>query len=225
MAMSDVTRSFAAPSLKNSQFEAYVVNVDDPDKRQRVRFRVPVLHEGIPDAKLPFANQQMSGMANAGSGVGTVSVPDRYAKITVTFPQDDAHNPQYHASPTSDDVNKDNELLNEDYPNTMGFTDSYGNRFSTNKATGDYTIAHKSGAIIHIDGSGNVTIASAGDLNIGAKGNINMAAKGRMRLSASGDVSIDGSMVLLNGGNAADVAIPGKRSTPKIKDQSGRTDL
>jgi len=225
MAMSDPTRDFDRPTLKNQQFEGYVVVTDDPDLRQRVRIRIPVLHRGIPDDKLPWANQQSGGMANAGSGVGTVNVPDRYAKVTINFADDDPHDPQYSFSPTSDDVNKDNELLKEDYPNTYGQIDSFGNRISTNKATGDITIAHKSGTTVHIDGSGNVSIVSAGDLNLGAKGNINIAARGRMNLSAQGDILADGANVLFNSSSPDSPTIPGQRPTPQISDQSGKTDL
>lgn len=225
MAFTDPTRDIDPPTLKNKQFEGYVVFVDDPDQRQRIRVRVPVIYRGIPDNKLPLANSQMGGMSNAGSGVGQVQVPDLYSKVTVTFPTDDPHYPQYSASPTSDDVNKDNELLQEDYPNSYGTIDSFGNRISTNKATGDMTIAHQSGATIHIDGSGNVSILGAGDVNIGSKGNMNLAAKGRLKLSAGGDISLDGANVLLNSGSADTPNIPGARTKPQIKNQAGRIDL
>lgn len=225
MAMSDPTRDFREPSLKNAQFEGYAIVTDDPDKRQRVRVRIPVLHRDISDDKLPWANSQGGGMSNAGAGVGTVMVPDRFSKVTVTFPEDDPHNPQYSFSPASDDVNKDNELLGEDYPNSYGQIDSHGNRVSVNKATGDMTIAHKSGAIIHIDGSGNVAIGGAADVNIGAKNNINIAAGGRINLSASGDVNLNGANIQLNSGGGSSPNIPGSRPTPQIQDQSGKTDL
>lgn len=225
MAMSDPTRDFQSPDLAKGQYEGYVISTEDKDKRQRVRIRIPLLHRGIPDDKLPYANIQSGGQANAGAGVGTVNVPERFSKVIVTFPKDDPHTPQYAFSPASDDVNKDNALLQEDYPNVYGHVDAYGNRFSTNRATGDITISHRSGATVLIDGNGNVSIASAGDLYLAAKGNIAMSAGGRMKLSASGDISLDGANVLLNSGSADAPVIPGSRQPPQIKDQSGQTDL
>lgn len=225
MAMSDVSRDFGAPSLANQQFEGYVISTADDQKRQRVRIRIPVLHRGIPDEDLPYANALNNGPANAGAGVGQVMVPDQYAKVVISFPTDDPHFPQYSASPTSDDVNKDNELLGEDYPNTYGHTDSYGNRISVNRATGDMTFAHHSGAILHIDGGGNITLAAAGDLNLAAKNNINISAGGRVKVSGGGDILLDGSNVMLNSGSATPPVIPGQRTTPVITNQSGKTNL
>lgn len=225
MAMADVTRDFQRPNMANSQFEGYVINVDDPDKRQRVRVRVPVLHRGIPDDKLPWANVMSAGQANAGAGVGTVNVPEKNAKVIINFAEDDPHNPQYAFSPASDDVNKDNALNEEDYPNTYGSVDSYGNRFSTNRATGDITISHRSGATVHIDGNGNVSVAAAGDLYLAAKNNIAISAGGKMKLSAGGDITLDGANVLFNSGSADSPNIPGARQPPQIPDHSGQTDL
>lgn len=226
MAMTDVTRAYSAPDLSKGQFEGYVISTEDPDKRQRVRIRIPQLHRGIPDNKLPLANIQSLGQANAGAGVGSVNVPERYSKVIVTYPTDDPHTPQYSASPASDDVNKDNALVtDDDYPNIYGHVDSYGNRFSTNRATGDITISHRSGATVLIDGAGNISIAGAGDLYLAAKNNIAISAGGKIKLSAGGDISLDGANVLLNGGSADSPNIPGARQPPQIPDQSGKTNL
>lgn len=225
MTMADPTRDVRPPTLRNSTYEGYAIEVNDDKMRQRVRIRIPVLHRDIPDNKLPWANPQFSGTANAGSGVGQVNVPAKFSKLIVTFPDDDPHTPQYSASPTSDDVNKDNELLKNDYPNTYGSVDSYGNRVSTNRATGEMTIAHRSGTTVYIDGSGNVTIASAGDLSIASKNNISINAGGRMNLSAQGDIVMNGANVHFNEGSATPPNIPGARPTPNIPDMSGKTNL
>lgn len=221
------SQDITPPDLSKGNFEGYVINVNDSDKRQRVRIRIPVLHRDIPDEYLPWANIQQTGVSNAGSGVGTVNVPDRYAKIMVTYPDGDAHNPQYGPSPTSDDVNKDNELNEDDadYPNSYGHVDSFGNRFSTNRATGDITIAHYSGTTVHIDGSGNISIAGAADLYIACKNNMSFAAGGRIKMSAAGDISFAGANVHLNSDSPDAPIIPGKRSKPSIPDQSNKTSL
>jgi len=228
MAMSDVSRDFKRPSLDKTTFEGYVVDTNDPDKRQRVRVRIPVLHRGIPDDKLPWANIQSGATANAGGGVGTVHVPEKYSKVNINFLEDDPHNPQYSSSPASDDVNKENELLQEDYPDTYGSVDSYGNRVSVNRATGDYAILlHKSGTTITVDGAGNVNITSPTTINMVSGGDIRINAGGELRLHArGGDVNVAGSPNIQLNTNGPDSAmLPGSRSTPVIKDQSGKTEM
>lgn len=225
MSAIDPTRDTERRSLKGAALPGYVVDVNDPEKRQRVRIRVPLLHRGIPDNKLPWVNQQGMGQANAGGGVGTAAVPDKYAKVMYKLLEDDPHAPQYGPSLASDEVNKDNELLKEDYPNTVGHTDSYGNRWSVNKATGDVTMVHKSGATITIDGGGNVNIGSPGDINIGAKGNLNLGAAGVVKISAGSTCDIAGSTIELNTNGASSVNVPGARSKPSIPDRSNKTTL
>lgn len=226
MGLLDPSRDIKRPSLANTEIEGYVVDVDDPEKRQRVRVRIPVLHRDIPDDKLPWSNQRGMNQANAGAGVGAAAVPDKNAKVMVRFMNDDPHDPQYGPSPTSDEVNKDNELLNEDYPNTIGNVDSYGNRWSTNKATGDVTFVHKSGASHTYDGAGNISMSSPGDIHINAKGSLILAAEGSTTLSSKSVTNIAGSSsVEINSGAASNVTVPGARQTPQIPDRSGQTSL
>lgn len=225
MTLIDTSRDIRPQNLKGATLVGYVVDVNDPEKRQRVRVRVPVLHRGIPDSKLPWANQQGTGQANAGGGVGTAAVPDKYASVAFNLLEDDPHNPHYSATSATDDVNKDNELLQEDYPNTVGHVDSHGNRWSTNKATGDVTMVHKTGATITIDGSGNISIGSPGDVNIGAKGNLNLGAQGKINIHAAGTCDVVGSTIELNTGSGNAVNVPGARQTPQIPNRGNKETL
>lgn len=225
MSFLDLSRDVTKPSMENSSYEAWVTDVDDPEKRQRVRVRIPVLHRDIPDDKLPWSHIQSSGVAQAGAGVGSVNVPDKFAKVEVSFEEDDPHNPRYQTSATSDDVHKDNELLQEDYPNTTGHVDSHGNRWSVNKATGDINFTHKSGAVIHVDGAGNVSIGGAGNVNIGATGDINVSAGGGLNLHAQGDVNIAGSFIDLNSNGPSSPNIPGSRTKPVIESKANQTSM
>jgi hypothetical protein len=224
MGLLDPTRDFERVNLRHSEYEGYVVDVNDPKKRQRVRIRVPMLHRGIPDNKLPWVNQR-SAQANAGGGVGAAAVPDKGAKVIYKHLENDPHAPQYGQSVTSDDVNKDNELLNEDYPNTVGHVDSHGNRWSTNKSTGDVTMVHKSGATISIDGGGNISIGSAGDLSLAAKGTVTIGGQGGVKINSGGAIDIAGSTIGLNDGAAGSINIPSARSSPTIPDRTNKTTL
>lgn len=226
MGLLDPSRDLSRPTLAGAEIEGYVVDVDDPEKRQRVRVRLPVMHRDIPDDKIPWSNKRGNGLSNAGAGVGSVDVPDKFAKVMVRFLTDDPHDPQYGPSPTSDEVHKDNELLKEDYPNTFGNTDSYGNRWSTNKATGDVNFTHKSGSTMSYDGGGNVSVAAAADMNFAAKGNITIAAQGNLNLSSKAVVNVAGdSSIELNTSGSTTPNVPGERSSPQIPDRSNQTSL
>ena len=223
MAMSDFSQ-VKKPTLQGSEYEGHVISNKDPDKRQRVQIRIPILHRGIPDDKLPWSNTKAGGgTSNAGSGVGSVQVPDNFAKVRINFVDDDPHNPQYSTSPTSDDVNKDNELLQEDYPSTQGNADSFGNRWSVNRATGDVNFTHKTGTSIHVDGAGNVSIGSPTSVVIGAASDISVIAGGVLKLHGAGGVDIAGPRIDLNTNAADSPTVGGARPQPQITSQAGKT--
>jgi hypothetical protein len=225
MSFIDPSRDIQKPTLDQANYEGFVIDNNDPEKRQRVRVRIPVLHRDIPDDKLPWSHINSSSMANAGSGVGSVNVADKYSKVNVVFHEDDPHNPRYGSSPTTDDVHKDNELLQSDYPNSYGHVDSHGNKWTTNKATGDVSFVHKSGATIVVDGGGNVTIGGAGNVNIASKGNLNLAAAGNLNLHAGGMVDIAGGRIDLNTNGASSPVVPGSRTRPSIASKANQTQM
>lgn len=203
-----------SPKFAKQDLVGYVVENNDPDKRQRVKIRVAQLHRNVPDEDLPWAIPDASqSRANAGAGAGSVNVPVKGAKVYVRFEDNDPHNPRYSGSPTTDDVNKDNELLKENYPHSRGTIDDGGNRHNTNveNETHDYT--HKSGTTVFIDANGNASISSAGNIILSAQGSITIVAKG--------EVNITGSKINLNEGSdsAGDVTA---RQRPKIQDPSGK---
>lgn len=225
MSFMNLTTDLREPNLKSGNYEGWVIDNNDPKKRQRSRVRIPVLHRDIPDDKLPWSHIKSSGMSQAGAGVGGVNVPDKYAKIDISFDEDDPHNPRYSTSPTSDDVHKDNELLTMDYPNTYGQQDSHGNLTLVNKATGDITTIHKSGSVTNIDGSGNVSVSSVANANVAAAGDISVAAGGNLNLSAGGAVNISGAEIHLNSAAGAAPVIGAARTKPVIESKAGKTSM
>lgn len=214
--LDDLNRS----KLQGNFFVGFVVNnVDEDDKkqRQRVRIRIPQLHRNVPDDKLPWAiPDNTQGVGNAqiesGSQVGSVNIPQIGAKIYVRIDDNDPHNPRYSGSPSTDDVSKGNELLDEQYPHTRGTIDAANNRRSVNVEKQTQQETHSSGTTVHIDANGNYSLTVAGDLNIGVQGTINMVAKG--------NVNIQGQNVNINeGGQTPGPVTP--RSRPQPKDVSG----
>lgn len=214
------------PDLKVQQYTALVVDNNDPEKRERVRIRIPQIHRNVPDDKLPWSMPMREGQAQAGSGVGAVRVPPAGSQLFVKYDADDPHNMYYGGSPTVDTVHEENELLDEDYPDTYGDVDQAGNKWSINTRQNTITFQHVSGTVVHIDGSGNVNIVSKKDINLGAKGDINIIAEGTIRSHAKGLNSIKGNPVLINGSNSGStVGDPGQRTRPTIASPAGQTQL
>lgn len=227
MALMDVIHDLKQSNLTKPDYTGFVVDNNDPDKRQRYRVRVPQLHRDIPDEELPWVMpQNNSNQPNAGAGVGGVFVPPKGAKMNWSLTNNDPHNPMVNGSVTTDDVNKDNELLNEDYPGTYGAVDHAGNKEAVNTEKNTKTQTHKTGTTQHTAGNGDHSVFAAGDLYLSAKGKIVMAADGGIQIHAKGALDLKGSTISLNGGGAAaNVAPVGPRTRPTILSVAGKTDM
>lgn len=215
----DITK----PRFSHQDLVGFVVDNNDPEKRQRVRIRIPQLHRNVPDNKLPWCLPDASqSRANAGGGAGSVNVPVNGAKLFVRFEENDPHNPRYSGSPASDDVNKDNELLQENYPHTRGTIDDAGNREATNSENETYDYVHKSGTTIHIDANGAISMTVADNQAIGISGNWNQDVAGRIEIKSSAKIIMRAPDFDFDQGSASPSS-PNARSRPQIADQSGNT--
>lgn len=224
MGLSNPHRDMPRPNLAKSEMYGYVVDDNDPKKRQRVKVRIPQLHRGIPDEDLPWCMPHGEGHAQAGSGVGSVNVPTKGSLLRVAFGEDDPHNPKYGGSPTVDEVHKDNELLNEDYPATHGSIDSAGNKISINKQRNEILWQHKSGAFVFVDGSGNISISSKGNIHLNGPSGINVVTGGQINLHGAGGTDVKGGDIKLNNsGSAQSASSPTSRPSPSIPNRGGNT--
>ncbi len=220
--LSDPLKDLSKPKINNPFYVAFVVNnVDDDDKRgrQRVRVRIPQKHRGVPDDHLPWAipdNTQNYSNASveSGSQVGSINIPPIGSKLWVRLDDNDPHNPRYGGSPSSDDVNKDNEFLKEKYPHTRGNVDAANNREAVNVEDMTKDSTHSSGTTIHIDANGTLSITTAGDFNVGVNGDCNIVAKGNMNLNAA-------KINLNESSKSPTKATP--RPRPQIKSPAGNT--
>lgn len=200
-----------------------VVDNADPEKRQRVRVRIPQLHRTLPDDKLPWAIPDASqSRANAGGGAGSVNVPVKGAKIYVRFEENDPHNPRYAGSPTTDDVNKDNELLNENYPHTRGSIDDAGNRISTNSENEVLDFVHKSGSTVHIDANGKISVTVANNHEIGVNGRYQLEISGEGVIRSSTKLTFEAPTYEFKFGAASPSPVS-QRTRPTISDPSNNT--
>lgn len=225
MAIGNPVEEFNRVRLNGNNFIGTVINVNDPDKRQRVKIRIPQLHRNVSDADLPWSRPSASsGGANAGSGVGSVRVPPKGAKLYINMEGNDPHNVHYGGSPTVDNAHKTNEILNEDYPHTYGEVDHAGNKTVTNTQKNTKTFVHKSGTTVHISADGSVNISTPKDVNVSAKGSMNVAADGKINIHSKDELSLKGSKIKFNGSDAAvDSTAITARTKPNIPDPSGNT--
>lgn len=177
-------------SLKYSDLVGWVVDVkpedDEKNKRQLVRIRVPLLHTGIPDDKLPWALARQHGQANAGSGTGKVRVPPKGSKVMVNYDNDDPHLMYWNDSPTTKDVTDNHEILNEDYPDTYGEVDQGGNLWKVNTKQNTAKFHHKTGATIEVLGDGSIVIAGAKNLTLSAQENVIISSGVQTLVSSKG---------------------------------------
>lgn len=224
MAIPDPSQELRRPNLTSTNFIGKVIDVNDPEKRQRVKLRIPQLHRGVPDNLLPWTRPSSSqGGANAGAGAGSVRVPPKGATLYGNLEGNDPHNIHYGGSPTIDSAHKDNEILNEDYPHTFGEVDHAGNKTVTNTQKNTKTYVHKSGTTIHISADGSVSISTPKDVNVSAKAGINVAADGNINIHAKGALNLKGAPILFNGAGAPnDASSITARTRPNIPDPAGK---
>lgn len=229
MALGNPVRDLKRPDLSKGMYRGYVVDNNDPDKRQRVKIRIPQLHRGIPDDQLPWTMPISRGQAHAGAGVGSVDVPPVGSLLEGMFEEDDPHNFRVSGSPPVDKVNKDNEILQEDYPHTSGHVDEAGNKFTTNKLRNEILIQHKSGASIFFDGAGNISLNAKGSVFIngpqgvsttaGEDGDLKFHTKKKMEFKAKKGIKLNGA------GDEMDSNAPASRQTPSIPSPRGQTNM
>lgn len=214
------------PDLGKGSFFGYVVDDNDPEKRQRVKLRIPQLHRGISDADLPWIMPSAQGQNHAGGGVGTVNVPTKGTLLELKFEEDDPHSGRYYGSPTIDEVHKDNEILKQDYPKTTGTVDETGAIETWNKQRKEYTRTWPSGTTMSVDGAGNISFTSAADINFSSKGKIRLASSGGVDLHSEKPIDVKGQVVGLNDPGATNQASNAPpRTVPTIASKKGQTNM
>jgi len=124
--------------LKNHEFIGIVEDTNDPDKKQRVRIRIPYLHgtkKEIPTDALPWAHPKRS---NNGF---SFSIPEVNKIVMVTFPSGNAYFPVYNdAVHLNINLQKKIESYNgDDYASFMAICYNYNTQiFVDNEALNMY---------------------------------------------------------------------------------------
>ncbi len=153
-------------NLKGVEFIAPVVDNNDPLRIQRVRVRIPILHNGVQDSQLPWvAPQDMNGVGHGG-GASSQFVPVVGSLVKVIFKNGNPHMPEYTAKVLV--PGNVSPVLAVNYPNRWGIVDPKGNQFWVDMQAGDAEFLHHSGTLVHINNDGSATLKFVGDITSSA---------------------------------------------------------
>lgn len=154
-------------------YEAHVVDNNDPRKLGRIRARIDLIFDGIPDDALPWAIprfQHADGAYNPGGDAldrsGTFMVPKVKHKVSLKFPDADPHRPVWGPYTVDEQVSLPETLKN--YPNRA-------------------VLKFDNGMYIIVDTTTNeVFFNNAGDLDVTILGDVNQYIVGNQQLIVTG---------------------------------------
>jgi hypothetical protein len=136
--------------LSNNEFIGIVEDNNDPDKKQRIKVRIPYLHgeiSNIPTEHLPWCHPKRDN-----NGL-TFQVPDKAKIVNVTFPSGNLYFPVYeNAQHLNINLQKKIETLNnEDYTTFISFCYNHNTQIFVDNQKG-LNLIHKFNSInIHKD--------------------------------------------------------------------------
>ncbi len=197
----DVRDLFLDKDLNESHSEMYVgkvVDNKDPDKIGRCKIRVfGVFGDEIPDRDLPWA---IPDFAFIGSKKGSFIVPPEDTIVRIYFDQGDIYLPVY----TRKVVDENNLPADkdEDYPDNMIFFETdEGDKLMINRKTGKLTFVHNSGNELTIEKNGNSenTHKSGSVVSMDATGNITIDSKLNVTIKHGALLVAEGSVVIPTG--------------------------
>ena len=140
---------------EKKKYVGIVIDDKDPKSLKRVRVRVPMVHDGIPDEHLPWAipdsGEQNNGATNT---TGTVDVPLTGSKVCLMFQSAKLSHPKYSAYHTDETTVIEECLFN--YPKRK-------------------VVRFKDGSILVVDVADNVVyFRAAGNVKAYVEGNVEL---------------------------------------------------
>ena len=107
-----------------NDFTGTIVGVNDPHQNNRAQVRIPFLHSGIPDEKLPwFQNGNIQGNVK---GETEIKIPVIGSTVKVAFENDDFYTGTfYDGYKATQDI--DTSFMNNQYGQFDGHKDQWGN--------------------------------------------------------------------------------------------------
>lgn len=211
------------PSTRlQGEFRGKVVDNSDPNQRARVRVEIEGLLKGSKE-KLPWIYSKAATTIGGSSQSGSLHVPEVGSYVTVIFPYGSIYQGFY----TGYSLNSTSNVseLTDDYPNTVGSTDTCGNTTRINKKQGTFeylfrgkdlpeTVSEDSESTVDLgpvkvkikmDKSGNVVIEATGDFNLTVSGKTTIKSTGDLDISSDGNtkLSAKGKVDIQSGGDTS----------------------
>lgn len=141
-------------------YRGIVVNNQDPEQIGRIQVNIPDFIEGTLQSdgtwNLPWIYQKAPAMLGGNGVSSSFAVPEVNSEVFVEFPYGDIYSGFYSYYWQSETTHQ--TFLNEDYPNSYGFSDSTGTQFKIDKAKLFLEFIHASGAYFYIDDQSNITL-------------------------------------------------------------------
>lgn len=171
-------------------FLAQVVENNDPDKRQRIKVRIPGLLDGTVEF-LPWVLPKHDTRFGTGTGsngpYGHQYVPPVGALVVVRFQEGELAYGLTDGMIPSVGI----DVLQTNYPNRYGLRDPGGNHFYVDTQSGDVEFRHKSGTTVHIQGDGAVSVTCVKDLTATVQQNLTATVQQNLNATVSGNTSVN----------------------------------
>lgn len=149
---------------------AEVASIDDPTKQGRIKVNCPAVFDDLEPQYQPWIYP-----IGYNAGVKLFNVPDVGSKVFLIFMGGDIYSGFYFGGFYTESQKK---VFDEDYPNTYGFQDDYGNYLTINKITKEVKFHHSTGTEIQISSTGAVKVKSDAYVTIDAP---DVATTGNLR--------------------------------------------
>jgi phage baseplate assembly protein gpV len=160
-----------------------IVDNNDPKQMGRLKCRVALIHDSVPDSDLPWCNPK-----NQSAGKGSTDIPSIGEDVFIEFPDGDYHEPMYAGNVQT--AHNLNSSFRTNYPNRKGYASEHGFIFYRDESNGDVHFEAPAGLTIDINGS-SVTIVSATRLTVNI-GGMSCVISGAGINITGGDVVADG---------------------------------
>jgi hypothetical protein len=211
MSLVSLMRQASPEKLAGKQYSGTVVNNVDPLKVYRIQVRSAGLHDGIPDADLPWLMQNTSSGQGASTTVGDICIPAIGTDVSFEFLDESQYHGQYTGNIMST-ANTHPELTAGNYPHVVGSVDAANNILLNDTSTGDWIFTFKSGTNFHQLPGGELQVAVAAGFTLVVVGDLTLNAKGKTNLYSSSEVNIAAPIINMNAGSAPGFTAPTARS-------------
>jgi phage baseplate assembly protein gpV len=185
-------------------FVGKVVYNEDPLRLKRVKVSIPNLFNETDHANLPWVAPMFFGFVANGAGGGSAHlVPAVGTELVIEFQMGSPLHGLYVASPVRLDQ-LPTEFRDGDFKWTYGWKDPAGNLFLVDTKDGNnlIKIVHgSSGATWEIVNNGDTTFTTPGKLDLTVGGTTTLNSEGRVTVNTEAQVHVNGSNVMVNGGD------------------------